>query len=300
MKLINPEVRIENCSICNAFCTICPRDKLTRPQMIMSFDHFKKLVDEAASLKARIISVFGYGEPLLDPNIATKVAYCFQRDLKTFITTNGSFLNKRMITGLIGARLSKIRISMHGSGENYEKVHRGLSFKRFTENLAAFMELNGAGNIQSELSIIPMNGESVESIRKQWEGTLDHLEIWKPHNWAYGKNFRVPVREKKTCGRPFTGPVQINADGKMMVCCFDFNAEMEVGDTHKNSIEEILNGDRFNKIREKHKSGKLTGLPCETCDQLNEYEESPLLFSTKDKTRGINKTSTNKFELKEI
>jgi hypothetical protein len=265
----------------------------------MPFAHFKKLVDEAKELGAEIISVFGYGEPLLDADIATKVAYCFQRDLRTFITTNGSFLNKRMINALLGARLTKIRISMHGSGKNYEAVHRGLNFKTFTHNLAEFMLLNN-GNIESELSVIPMHGESVKSIRRQWEGSLDHLEIWQPHNWAYGKKFRKFRRVKKTCGRPFSGPVQINADGSMMVCCFDFDAVMTVGDTHKNSIEEILKGAAFESLRKLHRSGKLEGLPCETCDQLNHYDKSPLLFSTKDKTRGINKTSTNKFELKEM
>jgi len=299
MKLINPEVRIENCNFCNASCTICPRDKLTRPWAVMPFSHFKKLVDEAKELGAEIISVFGYGEPLLDSNVATKVAYCFQKGLKTFITTNGSLLTKHTIDALIGARLTKIRISMHGSGKNYEDVHRGLDFNTLTKNLANLMLLNN-NNIETELTVIPMHGESVKSIRKQWEGAFDHLEIWEPHNWAYGKNFRKTKRVKKTCGRPFSGPVQINADGKMMVCCFDFNAEMMVGDTYKSSIEEILKGRLFEIIRKRHKNGILDGLPCEKCDQLNEYEKSPLLFSTKDKTRGINKTSTNKFELKEM
>lgn len=188
---------------------------------------------------------------------------------------------------------------MHGIGHNYEQVHRGLNFKTFTQNIATFMILNNNGHIDSELSIIPMNGESVESIRQSWEGALDHLEIWKPHNWADTKSFRTGERKKKTCGRPFSGPVQINADSNMMICCFDFNSKMTVGDTRKQSIEEILKGKRFEIIRAQHRKGVLDGLPCETCDQLYEYEESPLLFSTKDETRGINKTSTNKFELKE-
>jgi sulfatase maturation enzyme AslB (radical SAM superfamily) len=279
---------------------MCPREKLTRPKTIMSFDHFANLVDESKLRGAKIISIFGFGEPLLDPGISKKVAYCSGKGLETFITTNGSLLTYKMARMLRWANLTKIRISLHGTGENYDSVHRGLNFQKFTRNLTSFIDVNKDRQIQSELTMMPLNGEPVNAIRRRWEGALDHLEIWHPHNWGSTKKYRKLKRKLKTCGRPFSGPVQINADGKMMVCCFDFNAEMTVGDTYKDSIESILKGKKFKAIRDKHRTGVLKGLPCENCDQLNEYEESPLLFSTKDKTRGINRTSTNKFELKEI
>ena len=298
MQLINPEVRIENSSRCNANCIMCPREKLTRPQTIMPFSHFKDLVDEAESLGAEIISIFG--EPLLDPGVAAKVAYCTQLDLETFITTNASLLTRKMSKSLKKAGLTKLRISMHGTGKNYESVHKGLSWAKFTENICDFIVVNGDHQIRTELTTMPINGESVEGIRQTWEGTFDDLEIWKPHGWGGAKAYRDLKRVKKTCGRPFSGPVQINADGMMMVCCFDFNGEMTIGNTRMKSIRNILNGKSLAIIKERHRLGILDGLPCEHCDQLNEYEESPLLFSTKDETRGINKTSTNKFELKEI
>jgi hypothetical protein len=265
----------------------------------MGIGHFVKLVDEAKELGAEIISIFGYGEPLLDPGVGKKISYCTHKGLKTFITTNASRLTPKMISALVKAKLTKIRISMHGSGKSYENVHRGLNWKQFTQNITTFMELNN-GQIETELTIIPMNGESISDIIKQWDGFFDHLEIWRPHNWAYGKKFRHVNPENKTCGRPFSGPVQINADGSMMVCCFDFDAKMTVGTTHRQSIEQILKGRDFERIRTKHRIGNLEDLPCESCDQLNHYDKSPLLFSTKDETRGINKTSTNKFKLKEI
>jgi hypothetical protein len=300
MNLKNPEVRIENSSRCNANCIMCPREKLTRPQTMMSFHHFKKLVDEAESLGAEIISIFGFGEPLLDPGVAAKVAYCTQLGLETFITTNASLLTRKMAQGLKKAGLAKLRISMHGVGKNYEAVHLGLSWDKFTKNICSFLEVNHDHQIKSELTVIPMHGESVGAIRRSWESAFDDLEIWKPHGWGGAKKYRKLKRKLKTCGRPFSGPVQINADGMMMVCCFDFNGEMTIGNTHMKSIEDILKGKSMAIFQERHKHGILDGLPCEYCDQLNEYEESPLLFSTKDETRGINKTSTNKFELKEI
>lgn len=157
------------------------------------------------------------------------------------------------------------------------------------------------GACKTNVSVIPMNGETVEEIRDFWEFQVDYLEIWRPHSWAGAKDYRIPTRKKNTCGRPFSGPVQINSDGNMMVCCFDFNGMMTVGNTYENTIEEILKGKEFERIREKHRSGDLSGLPCEHCDQLNEYteEDYPLLYSNRDVNKEINVTSSTKFKLME-
>ena len=74
---------------------------------------------------------------------------------------------------------------------------------------------------------------------------------------------------------------------------------MTIGDTYKDSVESILFGYELEKIKYKHDIGDLTGLPCEVCDQLNEYDEenSPLLYSNRDPNKEIGVTSTLKEKL---
>ncbi len=98
MKLINPEVRIETTNLCNAKCIMCPRDELTRPKASMSYEHCKNLIDQADTLGAELISLFGYGEPLIDTSLGAKIRYCTQLGLKTFITTNASLLESPLRT----------------------------------------------------------------------------------------------------------------------------------------------------------------------------------------------------------
>ena len=44
---ILPEiVQIESTNICNAKCVFCPRDEMHRRQGVMSFELFRKIVDE--------------------------------------------------------------------------------------------------------------------------------------------------------------------------------------------------------------------------------------------------------------
>jgi sulfatase maturation enzyme AslB (radical SAM superfamily) len=300
MQLTNKEVRIENSSICNAACTICPREKMTRKKCTMPNGHFDYLVDQAKELGADTISIFGYGEPLLDQGVVNKVAYCNRKGLKTFITTNGSLLNTNMATWLLEAGLDKIRLSVHGMFDDYERVHIGLKFYPVMRNIQNFIAKNNTRfghQCTTALSVIPMGGESVEYIREVWEDAFDELEIWKPHNWTDGRHYRYATKErKKTCGRPSKGPIQINADGKMMVCCFDYDAKMTVGDTYKNSIEEIVKGHDFWRIRKYHEYGLLSKLPCSTCDQLF-VGDNPLLYSNVDETCSTGKTSSTKFSL---
>jgi hypothetical protein len=83
----------------------------------------------------------------------------------------------------------------------------------------------------------------------------------------------------------------------MVPCCFDYDGRMLMGDTHKQSIEEILKGPKYVQLRERHEAGDLEGLPCEVCDQLNIEAESPLLYSSVDKDKEVGKTSSTKFKL---
>lgn len=304
MELRNKEVRVENCSICNANCIICPREELTRPKMIMTNKHFAKIVNQAKDLGATTIGVYGFGEPLIDKDVIWKVQYCSNLGLDTFITTNASLLTVDMAYGLISAGLTHIRFSCHGVEENFNKVHKGLKWDAVIRNIGNFMAMNRVKFNNATIvsvSVIPMHKESVYEIRQFWEKRVDYLEIWRPHNWTSVKDFRKGKPVRQTCFRPFNGPLQINADGFVMVCCFDFNADMVVGCTHSESLEEIIKGTWFKDIRDRHRRQDFKGLPCESCDQLFEYaeDEHPLLYSNRDKERRIGVTSTTKFCLSE-
>jgi len=300
MQLTNPEVRIENTNLCNASCIICPRDQMTRKKTTMNNRHFNYLVDQVVQLGAKSVSIFGFGEPLLDQGIINKVAYCTKRGLDTFITTNASILNLELQTLLLKAGLKKIRFSVHGIYKNYDRVHRKLKFEDTLRNIQNFLAKNRVRHKNqciTAVSVIPMNNEEVEDIINFWQNGVDELEIWKPHGWGGAKDYRDRSKKrKKTCGRHIKGPIQIQADGDVIPCCFLTNAEVVLGNTHKNTIEEILKGERYGDFRNCHDKGMLQGLPCATCDQLNSGD-SPLLYSTVDQSCSIGKTSSTKFSL---
>jgi len=273
---------------------------MTRDKVTMGHSFFVHLVTQAKDLGADLISPFGFGEPLCDSGIINKVQFCTNIGLETFLTTNAGLLNTNMTYGLLKAGLTRLRVSAHGIYDNYERVHKGLSFNTFSRNIFNFIKVNEVRfnhSCKVDVTIIPQNDESVQELVLFWEDKVDDIEIWKPHGWAGKRQYREKTKKKlKTCGRPFLGPIQIQADGTVIPCCFLTDSEIILGDTYVDSIEDIVKGERFNELRRKHESGDLSGLACESCDQLF-IGESPLLYSTIE--NGINKTSSTKFKLLE-
>lgn len=264
----------------------------------MCYGFFCNVVDQAVELGAKAVSPFGFGEPLMDGGLADKIAYCSDRRLSTFITTNAGLLSRSRSVELLDAGLSNIRFSFHAiTPLQHETVHRNISWLTAYRNFGNFVALNRKRGhpCTVHISCIPMASETVDDIRATWEPHCDYLEIWRPHGWGGAKDFRgsYPVR-KKTCGRPFNGPLQIQADGTVIPCCFLTNSEIVCGDTTSESIESILNGVEYTDLRQAHTTGNLDGYPCATCDQLNDDGLNPLLYSNRDASREIGKTSTCK------
>lgn len=302
--LINPEIRIETTNRCQANCIICPRDQMTRELETMSQEDFCDIVIKLSKYKPEMISLFGMGEPLIDKGLEAKIGFANFHGYETFITTNAGLLDFDRIHILLNSGLTKIRFSVHALYPNdYEEIHKGLNYKVVDRNISNFLGLNegfyGAihDRIETHLSVIPMNGESIKDIKDKWEKVVDYLEIWKPHNWAGGKDFRKVDKQMYSCGRPFVGPLQINVDGSVMICCFDYDGKMTIGNILEQSLEEILDGEEYKGIREVHKLGLIQMLPCNKCDQLNRYNEenNPLLYSNRDESKQVGRTSSNKF-----
>ena len=301
-KLINAECRIETVNFCNGACTICSHDKMTRPKGIMSDLFFKELVTQAKKMEAKLISPFGFGEPLFDPTLKDKIQICTNFELETFITTNGSLCFRDRILSLFDAGLNHLRISVHAiTQENYSKIHLHLNWDQLITNIFYILQMKYAfPNIRVSIIVIPMHGESVDQVKNFWEKTfgIEDIEIWKAHNWGETKNYRRASKKKlKTCGRPFRGPIQIEWDGTIIPCCFLTDNELTLGNVKGRSLKDVLLDYPYQELREKHEIGDLKGLPCESCDQRFIEEQPVLLYSKHNPDCNINKTSSLNFDL---
>ena len=279
-RLQHPEVRYEVTDHCNASCVMCPRDLHDRPHGIMNQEQYERSIDEIVALGAEQVVLTGFGEPMLDRNLEKKIEYASERGLRTYFITNGSALTEKRAKALLLAGLDEMRVSFYGMGaKTYNAVMRGLEFDRTIKNLMGFLSvresIGSECKIQLSYLVLPENAADVDDFIKFWEPKVDYIEVWKPHNFGDGKDYRQRQGVKKTCGRPENGPLQIQWDGTVIPCCYDYNNQIQLGNAFEDSVPDILRGEKYQALRDAHKKGEFWRFPyCDQCDQLLEHKDA--------------------------
>ncbi len=297
--MFNPsEVRIEVSTLCNAKCVFCPHgdDTFTRKKRTMSFSDFKKYLDQVIKFKPTIsdITFSGFGEILLDKDLIRKLEHAKDLGLKIHLLSNLSLANVEILDKISKIGIEDLRVSLHTSdGDKYSSImvfnSSNYNYEKTINNIETALN-KGIKVILTAVSIEGLN-KDMKCLISKYSDYIE-LDIWKPHNWVYGKNYRSSNKVKnKTCGRPFSGPLEILVDGRVNMCCFDFNSEMTLGDMNSNTLKEIFTSSKFTDIQNNHLIGVHGNTICSKCDQLYPNKKGVLLYSN----RGIereNKTST--------
>jgi radical SAM protein with 4Fe4S-binding SPASM domain len=259
---------------------MCPRESHTRLHGIMDQTLYERSIDEVVGLGAEQVVLTGFGEPMLDRRLENKIRYAKSKGLRTYIISNGSALTPRRAAGLLLAGLDELRVSYYGMrAETYGAVMRGLDFERTTKNLLHFLTVRKSLNLQCKIQlsylVLPENEMDVDAFRAFWEPKVDYIEIWKPHNFGDGKDFRQRIGIKKTCGRPANGPLQIQWDGTVIPCCYDYNNQIQLGNAFEDDVPTILKGNKYQALRDAHSKGEFHKFPyCDQCDQLLEHSDA--------------------------
>lgn len=278
-KLIHPEVRYEVTNFCNATCIMCPRDKHNRLQGVMPQDDYEKSVDEVSALGAEKVVLTGFGEPLLDKKLEKKVAYLTRKGISSYFITNASGLTKTRAQRLLDAELDELRISFYGmTPKSYNLIMKGLDFARTKQKVADFIELRNKHSHKTKIQIsyleMDENRDETDSFVEYWESLVDAIEVWRPHNFGDGRDYRersndYNLIEKETCGRPENGPLQIQWNGEIVPCCYDYNNAIVLGNAFQDNVLQILNSFKYRLLRYAHELGHFSIFPyCNQCDQL--------------------------------
>lgn len=278
-RLLHPEVRYEVTDHCNATCIMCPRDKHEhgREHGIMDQAAYERSIDEVVSLGAEKVVLTGFGEPMLDKRLELKIAYAKSKGLSTYIISNGSVLNSKRARSILEAGLDEIRVSFYGmQPKTYNAVMRGLDFDKTIKGMTQFLRLRDELGVKTRIQVsyleMDENREDSDLFREYWEAKADAIEIWRPHNFGDGRDYRErldQIEVKTTCGRPENGPLQIQWNGEVIPCCYDYNNQIILGNAFSESVLDILNAPKYRLLRWAHRNKQFGAFPyCDQCDQL--------------------------------
>jgi len=269
-------VQIESTNLCNAKCVFCPRDEMHRRQGVMDFDLFAKIVDECAALGITHVRVHNYGEPFLDKKLVEKVRYAKEKGIKEVgMISNGSLITEEIAAGMIDAGLDAINISVDAAGkEVFERTRLNLEYDTVINNIRTLARLRkerGRTHPKLILSFVRQdNSADEQAFIDEWSKVADKVHITDLHNWAGTLNAKSDVQYP--CYRLWL-TFTVLWDGRVSLCCADFDGRNVLGDLRTSTIQEIWNSPLYRAARRQHLE---TGGPeiCRSCDLPK--KDSPL------------------------
>lgn len=257
----------EPTNICNLSCEMCPSGKglLNRPRGFADIPTFKKFIDENAKTLTTLILHF-QGEPLLCKQLGEMISYARQNKIYTMFSTNGQLLAENIET-IRTSRPDHIVVSLDGlSDETYTKYRIGGNAQYVLNGLEKLSQLPKSERPYIELQFLVFSYneheiKALQSLKKKYhidKITLKTAQIYEksqtdflPENQKYSRynldndgNFIIKHQQKNRCKRAVFGTV-ICHDGRVVPCCFDKDADHELGNIKDNPLAEIRNSEKF-------------------------------------------------------
>jgi MoaA/NifB/PqqE/SkfB family radical SAM enzyme len=128
---------VEPTTGCNLSCRTCVRNSWSEPAGVMDLDLYVGMIaalHEVPTLQK--VSFWGFGEPLLHPNIVEMVAMAKGLGAETQLITNALLLDKEKAEGLVAAGLDSLVVSVDGaSAEAYKDVRTGADLSLVINNV---------------------------------------------------------------------------------------------------------------------------------------------------------------------
>ncbi len=295
-------VSIEPTTNCNLSCPECPSGlkSFTRPTGNLDYDFYKRTVDEIGN-KLLYLYFYFQGEPYLHPKFLELVKYASQKNIYTVTSTNAHFLTERKALETVESGLDRILISIDGTTqETYEQYRIGGSLEKAidgTKNLVrAKKEMKSkTPHIIFQFLVVKPNEHQTEELKiLAKEIGVDEVKLKTAQIYDY-KNGSDLIPENEQFSRykkQDDGSYQIKNellnhcwklwhscvitwDGKIVPCCFDKDAQHQLGDLNSKSFSEIWESDLYRSFRSRILKSRSAIDICTNCSEGTKVWANP-------------------------
>lgn len=254
MKRFN-KIYLEISNICNLNCAFCPGT--ARKKHAMTEHEFSALLP-----KLRPWTDYLYfhlmGEPLVHPNLSRFLKLAGEEGFKVILTTNGTLLRQKQDILLSSPAVHKINISLHA----FEANDLAVPFAQYLDECFTF------GQAAQGKKLVVYRLWNQGGADKLNEDILRRMESFFPKPWRenrkgtaigdkifleFGDKFDWPDLTAQESGeRVFCyglrDQIGVLCDGTVVPCCLDHEGDLELGNLHNQSMEDILSSHRAQAI----------------------------------------------------
>lgn len=284
---------IEPTNHCNLKCPECPSGlgALTRPLGLLKSEDFKKLVDEI-SKTGFYIQLFFQGEPYINKNLPEMISYAQSKKVYVSISTNGHFVNAKNVDQVLDNAPDKLIFSVDGlDEESYQKYRIGGTFEQADSGLRALINRKIERGLKKpfvefQFIVMKQNEHQLDEVKKyckevgvdklvfktmqisSYENALKFLPTNKKFRRYVlnDQSFRIKNEIKNHCFALWRTSV-ITWDGRVVPCCFDKDAENEIGLVNGKSFSEIWRSAKYYNFRKKILDDRKSESMCTNCTE---------------------------------
>ena len=267
-----------NCSFCHG---------TRREPRQMSLGEFARVVSNLKGI-TEYLYLHVLGEPLSHPMLPTFIEYAKACGFKVAITTNGTLLRSKG-ESLLLTRPYKVNISLHSfegeSGEAREQyISSCLDFaERASEQgiLTVLRLWNLSDGAAADLSADTLNSTALSTLRSRF-GDPESIStrggrIRDKLHFEFGERFEWPDMNAEYLGdavfcHGLGDHFGILVDGRVVPCCLDREAAIELGNVYETDLDTILSCDRAEKMREGFKCKRASEDLCRKCGYARRFK----------------------------
>lgn len=275
-----PTVGIEITNKCNARCVICPNNIQTRGYGVMSNELFEKILVDLKSIGITNVTISFFGEILLDKELFTKFDLLKKHAMTANFFSNGALLNEALIDKILESPVQLIVFSADGfTKATYEAIRRNLNYETVVANIQLLLKKRQerkqqTPRVQLNYVCFDQNKHEVSDFLAFWKPQVDAIEIGVGSNWGGSISLKLPflrqlylkMARRYACSRLFGGTV-ILWDGRVALCCIDYDGKEIMGDVTKESFWDVWKGEPYTRYRQMHLDDKGYRIPlCHACE----------------------------------
>lgn len=272
-------VYVEITNICNRACSFCPGTK--REKRRMTLDEFSLILTRLEGI-TEYVYLHIMGEPLTHPELCEFISLGTSRGFKCAVTTNGTLLAKRT-DELLASGIYKVNVSVHsfesGAREDY------LSYVNSCIDFADAASKSGILTVLRLWNRGYDEGRNIDTLAilkerfkdDEWREGERGARIRHKLHLEYGDRFEWPDSEKEEIGdavfcHGLGDHFGILVDGRVVPCCLDREAAIELGNVYETDLDTILSSDRAERMREGFKCKRASEDLCRKCGYARRFK----------------------------
>ena len=264
------KIYVEITNRCNLSCSFC--SKVEKPLRNMTIEEFKCVIKKIKDYTDTIY-LHVKGEPLVHPNLIEFLNVAEEHNIKVNLTTNGT-LFPNLVDKLKECKsLKKINFSLHSENnkENYlEDIFKNVEKLQEVTVVYRLWTLNNGGldvkstqTVNKIVSYYKLSTEIVDKIKNENNVKIkDRIFVDKDNEFEWPS-----ITNHNSCGFCYAlkTHIAILVDGTVVPCCLDSNGLVDLGNIYNESLENIINSNRYQTLKKSFQDRKPSEDLCKSC-----------------------------------